>query len=59
MLKDMPQGNFPNQVKKYPSAPLALFAVPPVNSSSRSLFPVAIQCQREHLSYAMSIYTQA
>ena len=57
MLKDMPQGNFPNQVKKYPSAPLALFAVPPVNSSSRSLFPVAIQCQQPSGSENSPVFT--
>jgi arachidonate 15-lipoxygenase len=57
MLKDMPQGSFPNQVKKYPSAPLALFAVPPVNSSSRSLFPVAIQCQQPSGSENSPVFT--
>ncbi len=57
MLKDMPQGNFPNQVTKYPSAPLALFAVPPVNSSSRSLFPVAIQCQQPSGSENSPVFT--
>jgi len=46
MLKDMAQGSFPNNVKKYIYAPLALFAVPPVGSPSRSLIPVAIQCQQ-------------
>ncbi len=57
MLKDMPPGSFPNQVTKYPSAPLALFAVPPVNSSSRSLFPVAIQCQQPSGSENSPVFT--
>lgn len=57
MLKDMPQGSFPNQVKKYPGAPLALFAVPPVNSSSRSLIPVAIQCQQPSGSENPPVFT--
>lgn len=57
MLKDMAQGSFPNNVKKYPSAPLALFAVPPVNSSSRSLIPVAIQCQQPSASENPPVFT--
>jgi arachidonate 15-lipoxygenase len=57
MLKDMAQGSFPNNVKKYPSAPLALFAVPPVNSSSRSLIPVAIQCQQPSGSENPPVFT--
>ncbi|MEH1821135.1 MAG: lipoxygenase family protein [Nostoc sp.] len=43
-LKNMENGNFPNK-QKYIYSPLALFAVPPSGSSSRSLIPVAIQCQ--------------
>lgn len=46
MLKDMVNGTFPNNVTKYVHAPVGLFAVPPVGSSSRSLIPVAIQCQQ-------------
>ncbi|MEK0194153.1 MAG: lipoxygenase [Oscillatoriales cyanobacterium] len=57
MLKDMAQGSFPNNVKKYPAAPLALFAVPPVNSSSRSLIPVAIQCQHPSVSENPPVFT--
>ena len=57
MLKDMPQGSFPNNVTKYPGAPLALFAVPPVNSSSRSLIPVAIQCQQPSGSENPPVFT--
>jgi arachidonate 15-lipoxygenase len=57
MLKDMAQGSFPNNVKKYPAAPLALFAVPPVNSSSRSLIPVAIQCQQPSVSENPPVFT--
>jgi arachidonate 15-lipoxygenase len=57
MLKDMAQGSFPNNVKKYPGAPLALFAVPPVNSSSRSLIPVAIQCQQPSVSENLPVFT--
>ncbi|QLE44179.1 lipoxygenase [Nostoc sp. C052] len=43
-LKNMENGNFPNR-QKYIYSPLALFAVPPSSSSSRSLIPVAIQYQ--------------
>ncbi|MBU7584264.1 MAG: lipoxygenase [Nostoc sp. TH1S01] len=43
-LKDMQSGNFPKE-QKYIYAPLALFAVPPSHSPSRSLVPIAIQCQ--------------
>ncbi|MFB8791314.1 MAG: lipoxygenase family protein [Potamolinea sp.] len=43
-LAKMVNGNFPSE-QKYINAPVALFAVPPVNSSSRSLIPVAIYCQ--------------
>ncbi len=57
MLKDMAQGSFPNNVKKYPGAPVALFAVPPVNSSSRSLIPVAIQCQQPSPSKNPPVFT--
>jgi len=46
-LKNMKDGNFPN-VQKYIYAPLALFAVPPANKLSRSLVPIAIQCQPEN-----------
>ena len=57
MLKDMAQGSFPNNVHKYPGAPLALFAVPPVNSSSRSLIPVAIQCQQPSVIENPPVFT--
>jgi arachidonate 15-lipoxygenase len=57
MLKNMAQGSFPNNVKKYPCAPLALFAVPPVSSSSRSLIPVAIQCQQPSVSENPPVFT--
>jgi len=43
-LAKMVNGNFPSE-QKYINAPVALFAVPPINSSSRSLIPVAIYCQ--------------
>lgn len=46
-LKNMENGNFPKQ-QKYIYSPLALFAVPPSGSPSRSLVPVAIQCQPEY-----------
>lgn len=46
-LKNMENGSFPNQ-KKYIYSPLALFVVPPSSNPSRSLIPVAIQCQPEH-----------
>ncbi|MEH1839617.1 MAG: lipoxygenase family protein [Nostoc sp.] len=45
-LKNMENGTFPKQ-QKYIYSPLALFAVPPSDGSSRSLVPVAIQCQPE------------
>ncbi|WP_375505109.1 lipoxygenase family protein [uncultured Nostoc sp.] len=45
-LKNMKNGTFPKQ-QKYIYSPLALFAVPPSGSPSRSLVPVAIQCQPE------------
>jgi len=57
MLKNMAQGSFPNNVKKYPCAPLALFAVPPVSSSFRSLIPVAIQCQQPSVSENPPVFT--
>ena len=57
LLKDMAQGSFPNNVKKYPGAPLALLAVPPVNSSSRSLIAVAIQCQQPSVSENPPVFT--
>ncbi|MEJ6485415.1 lipoxygenase family protein [Nostoc punctiforme UO1] len=57
LLKNMAQGSFPNNVKKYPCAPLVLFAVPPVNSSSRSLIPVAIQCQHPSVSENLPVFT--
>ncbi|MBD2514194.1 lipoxygenase [Nostoc sp. FACHB-973] len=46
-LKNMENGSFPNQ-QKYIYSPLALFVVPPASNPSRSLVPVAIQCQAEH-----------
>ncbi|MEA5551839.1 lipoxygenase family protein [Anabaena cylindrica UHCC 0172] len=45
LLDGMVNGNFPDQ-QKYINAPVALFAVPPVNSSSRPLVPIAIYCQQ-------------
>ena len=45
-LKNMENGTFPKQ-QKYIYSPLALFVVPPSDSPSRSLVPVAIQCQPE------------
>ncbi|MBD2207412.1 lipoxygenase [Calothrix sp. FACHB-1219] len=45
LLEGMANGNFPRD-QKYIYAPLGLFAVPPVGSSSRSLIPVAIKIQQ-------------
>ncbi len=45
-LKNMENGSFPNQ-QKYIYSPLALFVVPPSSNPSRSLIPLAIQCQTE------------
>lgn len=44
LLQDLRHGNFP-QAQKYIYAPQALFAVPPANSASRDLLPIAIRCQ--------------
>ncbi|RCJ27372.1 hypothetical protein A6S26_13175 [Nostoc sp. ATCC 43529] len=46
-LKNMENGSFPNQ-QKYIYSPLALFVVPPASNPSRSLLPLAIQCQAEY-----------
>ncbi len=46
-LKNMENGSFPNQ-QKYIYSPLALFVVPPSSNPSRSLIPLAIQCQSQH-----------
>jgi arachidonate 15-lipoxygenase len=42
-LAEVVTGNFPDH-QKYLAAPLALFAVPPAASPSRSLVTIAIQC---------------
>ncbi|MEH2069146.1 MAG: lipoxygenase family protein [Nostoc sp.] len=46
-LKNMKSGSFQNQ-QKYIYSPLALFVVPPAGNPSRSLVPLAIQCQPEY-----------
>lgn len=43
-LEGVVNGNYPNGVKKYLNAPLALFAV---EKSTRQLVPVAIQCRQD------------
>jgi arachidonate 15-lipoxygenase len=45
LLSTVENGSFPNQ-QKYSATPIALFAVPPANSSSRDLVPIAISCQQ-------------
>jgi arachidonate 15-lipoxygenase len=46
VLAGVTNGSFPEQ-QKYIYAPLALFAVPPVESPSRALVAVAIQCGQD------------
>ncbi len=46
ILEDVETSNFPD-AQKYLCAPLALFAVPAGTSESRSLVPVAIQCEQQ------------
>ncbi|AFZ57795.1 lipoxygenase [Anabaena cylindrica FACHB-243] len=45
LLNNLVDGSFP-QAQKYVAAPIALFAVPPLSSSSRYLLPIAISCQQ-------------
>lgn len=45
------------QQQKYIVAPVALFAVPPAGSASRSLFPVAISYQKTPLSSDRVLFT--
>lgn len=46
LLDEAESGSFPTS-QKYIYAPLALFALRPIGDSSRSLVPVAIQCQQK------------
>lgn len=46
VLKDVQAGTFPEGYRKYIYAPIALFAVEPGSHKTRSLVPVAIQCQQ-------------
>jgi arachidonate 15-lipoxygenase len=39
------------QIQKFAYAPLAMFAVPPADSSDRSLVPIAIQCGQSPTEY--------
>ncbi len=60
LLDGLVNGNFINanlEKQKYISAPVALFAVPPVNHPSRSLFPVAISYQKTTVSYQWIVFT--
>jgi arachidonate 15-lipoxygenase len=47
VLENMPEGTFPEGIKKYRYAPLALFAVPAGDGANRSLVPIAIQCGQD------------
>ncbi len=60
ILESLPNGNFISEdvtQQKYISAPIALFAVPPKGSSSRSLFPVAISYQKTSISQEWVLFT--
>ncbi len=60
LLEALPNGNYINRnlvKQKYISAPVALFAVPPKGSSSRSLFPVAISYQKTSISEEWLLFT--
>nr|WP_293104738.1 lipoxygenase family protein [Okeania sp. SIO2F4] len=60
LLDGLPNGNFISDdltQQKYISAPIALFAVPPQGSSSRSLFPVAISYQKTTISKEWVLFT--
>ena len=60
ILGDLVNGSYINAnlvQQKYISAPIALFAVPPVGSSSRSLFPVAISYQKTSISDDWLLFT--
>lgn len=60
LLEGLPNGNYINPClveQKYISAPMALFAVPPKESSSRSLFPVAISYQNTSISEEWLLFT--
>ena len=60
LLDSLPNGNFISDdltQQKYISAPIALFAVPPQESSSRSLFPVAISYQKTTISKEWVLFT--
>ncbi|OZH51836.1 lipoxygenase [Hydrocoleum sp. CS-953] len=60
ILESLPNGNYINEdlvQQKYISAPIALFAVPPQGSSSRSLFPVAISYQKTTISEEWVLFT--
>jgi arachidonate 15-lipoxygenase len=60
LLNSLVNGNYinPNLVQqKYSSAPIALFAVPPEGSATRSLFPVAISYQKTSISEQWLLFT--
>ncbi|NET70468.1 MAG: lipoxygenase [Sphaerospermopsis sp. SIO1G2] len=56
ILAGLVNGTYPEQ-QKYVTAPLALFAVPPVGSTSRSLFPVAISYNQTSISNQRVLFT--
>ncbi len=60
LLEGLPNGNYISAdlvQQKYISAPIALFAVPPQGSSSRSLFPVAISYKKTTISEEWVLFT--
>jgi arachidonate 15-lipoxygenase len=60
LLDGLVNGTFISKIlqqQKYVSAPVALFAVPPVESPSRSLFPVAISYRETTISDQWSLFT--
>ncbi|TAE53589.1 MAG: lipoxygenase [Nostocales cyanobacterium] len=56
ILEGLVNGTYPTQ-QKYLAVPIALFAVPPVGSTSRSLFPVAISYNQTSISNQRLVFT--
>jgi|GEM_PF-3833275 arachidonate 15-lipoxygenase len=60
LLNGLVNGNYVDEdtnTQKYTFAPVALFAVPPKNSKSRSLFPVAISFPQTTISQKWELFT--
>lgn len=56
ILEGLVNGTYPTQ-QKYLAVPIALFAVPPIGSISRSLFPVAISYHQTSISNQRLLFT--